>query len=278
MSNIEVRVNPHDEISGPDLYRKTARHLTRDFLSYALVLTDIIVIVGCGVLADIFLSRQTPFQPDFSKASIVACVFYILVFKAFGNYSVSANLNVFTRCLNSVAAWFVAVALLVMVAFALKVSDQYSRMGAGFFAITGLFALTAVNLAISRLIAVRVKERSIAFVRARVITLQSEATPQGNVWGAPPGVELTGRHSILVSAPDFAAQCRNVRAVLQRAVAEGSCDQILLAALWQDKSHIAALLRELGPLPAPVILLSDPALVELSRSRRIMLGENKKNK
>lgn len=274
MSNIEVRVNPHDEISGPDLYRKTARHLTRDFLSYALVLTDIIVIVGSGVLADIFLSRQTPFQPDFSKASIVACVFYILVFKAFGNYSVSANLNVFTRCLNSVAAWFVAVALLVMVAFALKVSDQYSRMGAGFFAITGLFALTAVNLAISRLIAVRVKERSIAFVRARVITLQSEATPQGNVWGAPPGVELTGRHSILVSAPDFAAQCRNVRAVLQRAVAEGSCDQILLAALWQDKSHIAALLRELGPLPAPVILLSDPALVELSRSRRIMLGDN----
>ncbi|HBF31092.1 MAG TPA: hypothetical protein DDW73_15965 [Rhizobium sp.] len=274
MSNIEVRVNTHDEITGSDLYKKTARHLTRDFLSYALVLTDVLFIVVCGALSDIFLSRQAPFQPDFSKASIVACMFYVLLFKTFGTYSISANMNVLTRCLNSVAAWFFSIVLLIVVAFALKVSDQYSRIGVGFFAISGLFALTAVNLAISRLIAVRVKERSIAFVRARVVTLESETTPQGNVWGAPAGVELTGRHSIVISSPDFSAQCRDVRALLQRAVAEGRCDQILLAALWQDKSHIAALLRELGPLPAPVILLSDPALVELSQSRRIMLGDN----
>lgn len=274
MSNIEVHLNVHDDIARSDLYQKTARHLTRDFISYALVILDVIVIVGCGALADIFLSRQAPFQPDFSKASIVACLFYILLFKTFGNYSISASMNVPKRCLSSVASWLLAVTLLVVVAFALKVSAQYDLSGAVFFAVAGFFALTAVNLAISRLIAVRVKERSIAFVRARVVTLESEATSQGKVWGAPPGVELTGRHSIIVSSPDFAVQCRDVRTRLQRAVAEGSCDQILLAALWQDKSHIAALLRELGPLPAPVILLSDPALVELSQSRRIMLGDN----
>lgn len=274
MSNIEVHVNTHDEITGSDLYKKTARHLTRDFLSYALVLIDIIVIAGCGALADIFLSRQAPFQPDFSKASIVACMFYVLLFKTFGNYSISASMNVLKRCLSSIASWVLAIILLVVVAVTLRVRDQYALSGAVFFAVAGLFALTTVNLAISRLIAVRVKERSIAFARARLVTLESDSAPKGNLWGAPPGVELTGRHSILISTPDFAAQCREVRAHLQRAVAEGQCDQILLAALWQDKSHIAALLRELGPLPAPVILLSDPALMELSRSRRIMLGDN----
>lgn len=274
MSNIEVRVEPHKDIADADLYGKTAWYLARDFLSYAMVLSDILVIMACGALSDLFLSRELSFQPDFSKVSIVACVFYILILRIIGSYPVSSDIDVSKRCLNAIVAWLFSIVLLVVVAFAMKVDEQYSVTGTGFFAIAGFLSLTVSNLAISRLIAVRVKERSIAFVRARIVTLESETTPQGNLWGAPPGIELTGRHSIGISAPDFAAQCRDVRARLQRAVAEGSCDQILLAALWQDKGHIAALLRELGPLPAPIILLSDPALVELGRSRRIMLGDN----
>jgi Undecaprenyl-phosphate glucose phosphotransferase len=275
MLNIDVRVNTHDELPGSDLYKRTTQHLARDFLSYAPVLADVLAIIACGALSDVFVSRQALFQPDFSKASIVACIFYILIFKILGSYSVSANINLANRCINSILSWFFSLTLLAVVSFVLKAGERYVLSGEIFFALASFFGVVTVNLTVARFIAVRVKERSIAFARVRIVTLSTEPlSPYDDVWGAPPGVELTGRHSIVISAPDFAEQCRELRTVLQRAAAEGSCDQILLAALWQDKGHISALLNAFGPLPAPVILLSDPAIVELSRHRRIALGDN----
>ena len=94
MSNIEVRVEPHKDIADADLYGKTAWYLARDFLSYAMVLSDILVIMACGALSDLFLSRELSFQPDFSKVSIVACVFYILILRIIGSYPVSSDIDV----------------------------------------------------------------------------------------------------------------------------------------------------------------------------------------
>jgi exopolysaccharide biosynthesis polyprenyl glycosylphosphotransferase len=136
----------------------------------------------------------------------------------------------------------------------------------------GLIAIMVVNAAVSHFIAARVRKRAIAFSRMQVVTLQAHPADLDSLWTPPPGIELTGRHLIHVSSPDFAERCREVRTQLQRAVAEGRCDQIVLTALWQDTRHIAALMRVLGPLPAPVVLLSDPALGGLNGHRRVAFG------
>lgn len=274
MSEVSIGADTVGEPSASSQYSGPTWRVTHDFLSHVLTLSHGVVILGSGALTDLFLWRQSPFQVDFSKAAIGTCAVYVLLFMVFGNSPRSSHTNAFVDYLKSFIAWTLAIFLLVLVAFALKVSDQYSRIGAAFFAVTGLAAITAVNVIVSRFIAARLKKRSIAFTRMQIVALRPHTAQYEAVWTPPPGIELTGRHSIPVSTNGFSERCREVRVILQRAVAEGRCDQILLTALWQDADYIAALLREFGPLPAPVILLSDPALVGLNRHRKVNFGED----
>lgn len=273
MTDIEIGIDTADERATASLYGRSKRHFTRNFLSHMLMTSDAVAIVGCGVFADLLLWRQPLFLPDFTKLACVACMLYVAISGFFGAYTISSTDNVFDRCRKSVVSWLLSILFIFVLVFSFDVSGKYSTEGLVVFIATGLPAVILINLGVARLIALRVNARSIAFVRTRVIALETDDTPRDGVWGPPPGVDLTGRHAIRISAPDFAEQCRQMRSVLQRAIAEGNCDQILLSAAWQDKIHIAMLLQELGPLSASIVLLPDPALLEVSQHRRIPLGD-----
>lgn len=237
-------------------------------LSQVLILSHGAVILGCGGLTDLLLWQTSAFQPDFTEVSIASAALYVLVSAVLGRHPTASAINVSAGYLKSAMAWCLAILLLALVTIAVKSGGQYSQLGSTIFALTGLVAITTVNGVAARFIGARLRKRSIAFTRMHIVVLQEHPTQFDTVWTPPPGVEVDERHSIPVSTPEFPARCREVRTALQRAVAEGGCDRILLVAAWQDSRQIAALLRELGPLPAPVVLLPDPAFVSLSQYRR----------
>ncbi|NKJ40306.1 exopolysaccharide biosynthesis polyprenyl glycosylphosphotransferase [Rhizobium sp. SG570] len=274
MSDVNLAAKTADGVSAARSFPVVTRRITRNALSHVLILSHSIVIVGCGVLTDLLLWRRSSFQPDFSEVSIASVAFYVLVSAVLGSHSAASSINVSIGYLRSAMAWLAAALLLVLVSFAVKGGGQYSQFGSAIFTLTALIAITTVNALASRLITVRLKKRSIAFARMQIVTLHARPTQFDSIWTPPPGIELTDRHSIPVSAPEFAERCREVRSILQRSVAQGCCDQILLAAAWQDTGHIAALLRELGPLPAPIVLLPDPEFVGLNQHRRTTFGRD----
>ncbi len=274
VSDINLAAGEASEAPASSSFPVVTWRITRDALSNVLMLSHGIAIVGCGGLTDLLLWREPPFRPDYSQVSIASMVFYVLVSVGIGNFPAASGTKVSVGYLKSAIAWLAAVLLLALVILTVGSGGQYSRLGLTAFALAGLVAVTAVNGLASRLIAVRLKKGSIAFARVHVVTLQTHPTQFDVVWVPPPGIEVVERHFIPVSSPEFLEQCRDVRAILQRSVAKGCCDQILLAASWQDAGRISSLLREIGPLPAPVVLLADPAFVGLSQHRRIILGDD----
>jgi Undecaprenyl-phosphate glucose phosphotransferase len=141
------------------------------------------------------------------------------------------------------------------------------------FASFGLAAITAANVIVARQIAKRVKQGVIAFARIQAITLDTPNEPKSDAWVPPMGFEVIADHSVMVSAAGFEDRCRDIRDILQRSIVAGNCDHVVVTSAWKNRTYIEALLQELGPLPAPVFLLSDNDLTKLSRQRHVVLGD-----
>lgn len=273
MASVDMQIVSPRTIKRSHSSRRIWRRYAPEILTTGLLVVDGLSIIGAGCLVDGFILRRSALFADFAEVALVAFIFYALVNRWFGGYSVSGGVGVAARCGKAVGAWVVSLLLLFLAAFMFKVGDQYSRLGACIFALAGLGGLSVANLVVTRFIVEQLRRGRLAFGRVQTITLESLTGSRLPAWTPPLGLDVTANHAIAISSPDFEDRCRSVRDVLQRQIAAGNCDQVFISASWRDRDHVEALLREFGPLPAPVLLLSDPSLSELCRQRRVILGD-----
>jgi Undecaprenyl-phosphate glucose phosphotransferase len=140
------------------------RQISPTFIQNLVVILDpaIVVVGGLICYAAYLVSRNTQFETQFIIAAITGGVFSAGFFQCFYAYQREFLFSKRQPIQRLLVGWICAFALLLFIAFALKISDSFSRVWAVSWFLTAASGLVATRLTLSFWIASRVREGALA--------------------------------------------------------------------------------------------------------------------
>jgi len=221
---------------------------------------DLTSVVLLGVI--IFLIRVYPAEPNRLGEYLAAFVFAVLLLgvagQGFGLYRPGVIFERRLRLGRALAAWALVFAAMLVVAFALKISDVYSRIWAFSWFLMGTSALGLFRIALSVWIERQV--RASLFANRTVILgtgqlaetlarhLAHGDTLQTRVLGL-----IDDLPSGVVNAEPVQGQLGDLDS-LESMIRDGQVDQVIMALPWQETERFRAAAYRLALHPVTVFL------------------------
>lgn len=246
---------------------RASRPISPRVLGDGLRLLDIALILGLGL--GIYLAYVHPNEPDtlgrYLVALLAGCLLASILFNDLGVYGGDVVVARTLRARRMALTWAATFAVLLAVAFALKISDLFSRVWVlGWFGGGGV-ALVLTRLAIRRWINRQARRGRFANRTAIVGTgeqarrlrahLDAHDPVRTKVFGlfepgagATPGTESAAGANVL---GDLTALVRMIRA--------DQVDQVYVALPWNDPDAVRAVVRRLAETPVAIRLAPDLA-------------------
>ena len=224
----------------------------------------VILIVGIGVYF-LYVNQTSPDTP-ISRYLIILVISGALAGVLFQGFGVYAGDYIFARRLRidrMLSAWAVTFALLLTVAFALKISDFYSRVWA-----VSWYFVTAVLLILGRLTLgawIRHSAREGRFAKRTAIVgtgPQAEKIADHLREYDKYRTEIVGfaddRDGEEVSGNTVPASLGGIADVI-RMIRDDSIDRVVIALPWNDPERMRGVVRRLAVTPVPIHLAPDLA-------------------
>ena len=177
-----------------------------------------------------------------------------------------------------IAAWAISFALLLTVAFALKISDQYSRVWAAIWFITTVFALVSARILTFHLLH---RLSNAGWFTSRVVIVG--AGDQGKhlarhfaLYGQDLNVELLG---FIDDRKTRAPTCLLGNSIigntddLVRMIRQNKVDQVFVALPWHARDRLRAIVNKVAQTPIPVHLSPDLVGFEFPEASYSRLGQ-----
>lgn len=198
---------------------------------------------------------------QYATVALVAAVVTVALFHWAGLYSVQAFSSWPGNIPRCVVLSAISVALLTVIAFALKISDQFSRVwffGSWFTATALICASRCLYLTLTAKWAEKgILDRRIAIIGAqeqtRRLLLQLERSYCH--WQRVVGIFDDRKTRIEPEVSGYGV--RGDRNELEHFVRAGQVDDVLIALPWSAEDRIAEIVEALRPLPTSIFLCSD---------------------
>jgi Undecaprenyl-phosphate glucose phosphotransferase len=255
--------------AGPELEAGTLQHksIPRMLVSESLRIYDFAAIAAAGILGYAFYVLPRPPQVDdrYLGSIILGSTIAAVVCHVFGAYRLE---SVFSRSLGArraITGWLVTFALILGAAFALKVTDSYSRVWATTwlalataFLLGGRYALSVatLRLATQGRFANRTLIVGIGDQAARLaMHLQARGDVRTRIIGF---VDDRGAHSqskVSFHGYPLIADLNHMMALIRR----NACDEVIIALPWSEERRIERLTMLLATASVRIRLAPDLA-------------------
>lgn len=230
------------------------RPLAPRMIADLLRIVDVFGILCVGFA--IYLAYVYPSEPETLPHYLAALLLAgLLASILFNDFEVYRGDFLFTRTLRAdrvLLTWVIALSVLLAVAFALKVSDQYSRVWAGAWAIGSGGFLLAARLALGRWIARRAGDGGFA-LRTVVVGRGAQAEKlvrhlrthdplRTNVIGIVDPNDANPRPSDAAASREPIGDLAALLAMIRR----GDVEQVYLAMPWSEVDQLRSIAHELA--------------------------------
>ena len=245
-------------------FKRLLPPLSATVTSSILVAADTASILGAGYLTYILL---------FTRAGPIAefCVLFtwlttIMLMHFSGLYRFEAGTQPFRYIIPIAVSFATAVLFLLAAAFSIKVSEDFSRLWVGSFAVTSLtFVISArvlVSVVFSSLIGKQLLRRNLAVVGdgEQTVRLVRRLQSDRSHPVAINGIFLDRPESVLAGLnPELAGAFRlgGDLDALVREARSGAIDDVIVALPWSEDDRVMAIVSMLRELPVNVYLASD---------------------
>jgi len=263
---VEQQATMAEDVAPPGPPRDIWKNLFRpERVEGFVVATDMVLIVAASYLGSLgyhWIAETRPAnQAAFEFVAVVLAVNFAAIMVVRRNYALTSLMQLEKQAREIFIIWCGVSSTLVVIAFTLKVSGEFSRGSAISFFLAGLIGLLS-----SRIIAAKLISYSLAkglFSKKRIIVVAErhhDATSQPLKEVGLYGYEVVKICSIAreeLAAPGIA---KSLRAKLADVVQTGMCEpveEIYLAVGWQHRRLIAGILDALAVLPIPIHLVPD---------------------
>ena len=227
------------------------RVLTQDLIRLA----DVAAIAAAGVAITAWRFGGEPLPDTVLAALIIGCLLAANILPCLQVYRVDRLQSPVAGVPRLVLGWTVAVVILIAVLFAMKSSGQISRLWLGAWLLSGALALLGVRLAASLVITRKGASQALARRVAIVGLGDGVLTLIGRLAGADPTVQAVAALDLDASLAEcWPAGVMRLAgfAQLERAIALGTIDQVLIAAPARPGATLEQSLRALRHLPVDV--------------------------
>jgi Undecaprenyl-phosphate glucose phosphotransferase len=250
-----------------DLGQPLRKAIPRMFVSESLRIYDVAAIGAAGTLAYVFyvLPGPTDFDNRYPGSIILGSVVAAIMCHVFGAYRAE---SVFSRSLGAqraVGAWMLAFAIILTVAFGLKVSESYSRvwavawlastvclMLAGRYILSLLtFRWAAQGRFANRTLVVGVGEQATRLADH----LQSRGDVRTRIIGFVDDQGLRSASSRAFHGYPLIADVDRMMALIR----QNACDEVIIALPWSEERRVQELTMLLATAPVLVTLAPDLA-------------------
>jgi undecaprenyl-phosphate galactose phosphotransferase/putative colanic acid biosynthesis UDP-glucose lipid carrier transferase len=246
----------------------------------AVVAGDFVVIALAGLLAAtgyqwLFLGTFGNVETYFAVSTLVFANF-VAITSAQENYRVANLINLGRQLRYVTLNWLFICFMLLGVAFALKISESFSRGSTLSF-----FAVGWLGLVAARTLTARYVKRSLtqgAFAEKKVILItEASQLNSSHVLNDATKCGYSVAHTFEITKTEFSAPgiAKSLRKKIEQVVElsrADDIDQIFLLVNWSQRKFIDEMVHLLRVVPIPIQLLPDDNTTRLFRNRTIELG------
>jgi Undecaprenyl-phosphate glucose phosphotransferase len=266
----------------PSLPQGIWRNLFRpEHVEGFVVATDMLLIIAAGYLtrrgyqwiSDTSLANRSAFE----FVSIVVAVNFAAIMMARRNYAITSLTLLAKQVREIFIIWCGVSSTLVVLAFTLKVSGDFSRGSAISFFFAGLIALLASRIITARLIPYALAKG--LFSKKRIVVIaerhQDQIYQPLNEFGLY-GYRVVKTCPITREELTASGLSRSLRAKLNDIVQASTSEpieEIYLAIGWQHRRLIAGILDCLAVLPVPIHLVPDESAAHFLNHPMTMVGD-----
>jgi Undecaprenyl-phosphate glucose phosphotransferase len=242
--------------------------------------SDLVIIVGTSVLTGmayhILFFQSFGSVPTFLGIGVLIYINFSAILAARGAYR-PQNLAIFPKqARETVAVWLFVFLLLSLVAFSLKVSDEYSRGATIAFFTLGLSAITIWRFFIARFISRALAEGT--FAQQKFILIAEE----GQLAGSHTVNELKRCGYMPIRTFEYAPSAGSsfggssrLFALIEEIIKvsrQEMIESVFLLVSWDDRSSVEQLMELLRVLSVPIYLLPDRNVAHFIGGRVVNIG------
>ena len=248
--------------------------VSTETIAYAVLVIDLIIGVGSAVLA--FALCQFAFRRELDGLDVaagmglVSALFFAIFGRSWKLYDLPTLLAPKQLAYRALAAWFLAVALLISVLFALKESFEVSRGATMIHFVLFIVLIIATRKKIAGVLGA-LSARGVRFGRQAVVI--GEEAELGKISGSSLvqdyGLRELGRVTIpsvrngLVSKEGLLRSARDA----VRVARDRNAEEIALAIEWGHTESLKVVVDMLRACPLPVRLLPDSMIMSMAGRR-----------
>ena len=221
---------------------------------------DLLIITSCFWLSSLVFT--IPLSADYGMTLLMAALFYLIAAESLGVYrSWRANTAV-KMLLVSGAAWLVSCSLLLLIGFALKVSQEFSRLMIGSWMLSSLAVLLSWRLFFRELLFFMRRRgynsRNVAIVglNDNAIRLRAQLFNHSELGMRFQGFFDDRSHQRMQEEHPDEMLCGTIEQLLER-TRSGEFDVIFIALPLKAQKRIASILERCGDTTASVHIIPD---------------------
>ena len=217
-----------------------------------------------------------PAIEQYAAIGVLASINVSAVLAARGDYRVINLLNFYRQVREVIIMWSGVLLVLIGVAFALKIGDQFSRGATFTFSVVGVSALLAWRRFVAQFLAHALSTGAFAPRNVILIGEQNRLTASRTIFE----MRRCGYNPIRtfeIGQEEFIAGrvSRSLRALIDGAIEAArseSVAEILLLIGWEHRRTIESISKLLNVIPTPVYLLPDDNVARFLGNRAINVG------
>jgi len=215
---------------------------------------------------------------SFAALSLLASVLFVAISKAQGAYETYIFAGQFRSLRKTLALWAGVIALLTIIAFLLKIGPYFSRGSSVIFTLSGAVMLAA-NRVLWRNAVGWLLQHNILFVtHAMVVRIRPPQIENSNVGEIRRRMELrrngiTTQQQIIVPLDTDSDARATALGYIQRQVANGHVDEILIGLDHQDLNRLDEITEALRIVPVPVRFMLDPVTQSIAAKPMKQIGD-----
>lgn len=255
---------PVDVSRGEPPFRRLIPPLSATVTSTILVAADTASILGAGYLTYVVLITRAGAMAEFSVLFVWLTSLMLMHFS--GLYRFEVGSQPFRYVVPIAVSLATSVLFLLAAAFSIKISEDFSRLWVGTFAVTSLtFVVSArvlVSIAFSSLVGRQLLRRNLAVVGdgEQTVRLMQRLQSDRSHPVAINGIFLDSPERVLAGLnPELTGEFRlgGDIAGLIREARTGAIDDVVIALPWSEDDRVMAIVSMLRELPVNVYLASD---------------------
>ena len=275
-----VDASPSANTSGRVDYSNRRLRLPYHFVEPTVIVGDIIIVIACSLISGFAYNYasagEVPAMQVYAAIGVLASVNFSAILAARGDYRVIKLLRFYRQVRELTLMWSGVLLVLISVAFALKIAEDFSRGATFTFFFLGLGSLILWRRFVAQFLSHALSTGAFA---SRNVILIGERDRLG---ASPTVFEMRRCGYVPVRTFEVAQDeltsgriSRKLHAIIGAAIEAARAEpvaEVLLLIGWEHKWIIESISKLLSVLPIPVYLLPDDNVARFIDNRSIAVG------